>query len=243
MAEISESRVPETISKDLAQVLERQIIFGELAPDTRLTEEDLVDKFNVSRSPVREALRVLKQDGLITIASRRGARVSPISVRDLDEVFMCRIPLEALAAQQAAVNRTEDDIRQMRDAVENLRDVLPRNDPRGFFEANVLLSDVIHHSTNQATLMRLLSSIGKQALRYRYLAYLRAPILMDKSVDFSVDIVEAIIQQRPRHAQALTEDVLENSWKNVRIEIGTLQADSADQIAAYSQGNRRARKN
>lgn len=232
MVEISEFRVPETISKDLSQVLERQIIFGELAPGTRLTEEDLVEKFNVSRSPVREALRVLNQDGLITIASRRGARVSPISVRDLDEVFMCRIPLEALAAKQAAANRTDDDIRQMRDAVENLRDVLPRNDPRGFFEVNVLLSNAIHHSTHQATLKRLLSSIGKQALRYRYLAYLRTPILMDKSVDFSVEIVDAIIQQRPRHAQSLTEDVLENSWKNVRNEIGKIEVLSADQSAA-----------
>ena len=222
MAKISKFSAPTTISNNLSEVLERQIIFGEFAPGTRLTEENLVKKFNVSRSPVREALRVLEQDGLITMVSRQGAKVPAISVHDLDEVYMCRIPLEALAAKQAAMNRTEDDIGQMEDAVQNLCNILPQNDPRGFFEANVLFTNALHHSTHQSKLVRLLSSIDKQALRYRYIAYLRSPALMEKSVDFSIEIVNAIIKKRPRHAKSLTEDVLENSWNNVRNEIEKL---------------------
>lgn len=233
MAGIAQFRVPETIAKDLSHVLGRQIIFGELAPDTRLTEEDLVEKFSVSRSPVREALRVLQQDGLIAMASRRGARVSQISVQDLDEVFMCRIPLEALAAELAATHRTESDIDQMQAAIERLRDVLPRKDPQGFFEANVELTDTIHQSAHQGTLARLLATIGKQALRYRYLAYLRAPDLMDRSLDFNIEITDAIARKRPRHAKSLTEDVLENSWKNIRAQIGRIE-EAAGARAATS---------
>lgn len=212
-------RVPDVIGKDIARALEAEIVFCELAPGTRLTEEDIVRKFGVSRSPVREALRILKQEGLIVMASRRGARIAPVSVEDLDEVYRCRICLEILAAELAADNRSPDDVKTMKSALKELQTALPENNPRRFFEANVHLTHAIHQSTHNTTLIRLLDNIGKQALRYRYLAYARSPELMDKSVEYNREIVGAIISQKPRHARSLTEDVLESSWKNVRARV------------------------
>ena len=68
-------RVPDIIAKDLARHIEEQIIFGELAPNTRLVEEEIVQRYNVSRSPVREVLRTLEQEGLAIRESRRGVWV------------------------------------------------------------------------------------------------------------------------------------------------------------------------
>ena len=221
-------RVPNVIAKDLAQALEEEIVFGELAPNTRLTEEEIVKRFNVSRSPVREALRILKQDGLIVMASRRGARVPPLSVADLDEIYMCRIALEALAAEQAVIHRMPEDAEEMTASLDRLRKALPDKNPRIFFEANVALTTAIHRATHNVTLMRLLANVGKQALRYRYLAYLHAPELMQRSVEYNVEIVDAILSNKRRHARSLTEDVLESSWKNVRQRIHALASNEQE---------------
>lgn len=218
-------RIPDVIGKDIAKALQNEIVFCDILPDTRLTEEDIVKKFGVSRSPVREALRILKQEGLIVMASRRGARIAPISVDDLDEVYRCRICLEVLAAELAANNRNSADVEAMKAGLKELQTALPSKNPRLFFEANVHLTDAIHQSTHNTTLKRLLDNIGKQALRYRYLAYVRSPELMDKSVEYNREIVSAIISQKPRHAQSLTEDVLESSWKNVRARIDAFGGD------------------
>jgi DNA-binding GntR family transcriptional regulator len=217
--------IPDVIGKDIARALENEIVFCELLPGARLTEEDIVKKFGVSRSPVREALRILKQEGLIVMASRRGARIAPVTVTDLDEVYRCRICLEVLAAELAATNRNSDDAEAMKAGLEELQTTLHSKNPRFFFAANVYLTDAIHQSTHNTTLKRLLKNVGKQALRYRYLAYAQSPELMDKSVEYNREIVSAIISQKPRHAQSLTEDVLESSWKNVRARIDAFGGD------------------
>ena len=74
------------IPDNLARVLEQDIIFGRLEPSVRLTEETLAEAYGVSRSPVREALRLLERDGLVVREARKGIWVAPLSVKDLDEV-------------------------------------------------------------------------------------------------------------------------------------------------------------
>lgn len=224
-------RVPDIIAKDLEKSLQELIVFCDLAPGTRLREEDIVQRFKVSRSPVREALRLLAQDGLIVMASRRGARVSSISVADLDEVYICRIALEKLAAELAARNRTGDDIELMKASLDGLRAALADKNPRSFFAENVKLTHAFYQSTRNGTLQRLLANVEMQALRYRYIAYQQSPTLMDRSLEYNLEIVNAIIGQKPRHARALTEDVLENSWKNVREQIDGLSFDDEPDAA------------
>ena len=158
----------------LAEALESAIVFGELAPGGRIIEEEIAARYDVSRSPVRDALRRLEADGLVVRADHRGARVTPISRCDLDEVYLCRIELEGLAAQQAA-KRWQPPI----DAC--FREKLAarcaprsrRTTSSAYFLANVGFTDAVHRASGNATLQRLLKSIGKQALRYRYLAYQR----------------------------------------------------------------------
>ena len=92
------------LAEELARYIESEIIFCEIAPGTRLTEEDISARYGLSRSPVREAFRLLAADGLVVLSARRGIRVTPVSRRDLAEVQGCRIELEGLAAAQAAAH-------------------------------------------------------------------------------------------------------------------------------------------
>ena len=145
-------RVPDIIAKDLARHIEDQIIFGELAPNTRLVEEEIVQRYNVSRSPVREALRTLEQEGLAIRESRRGVWVGPLGLQDLEEVYSCRIVMEGLATELAAQHRSEEDMDNINAAYAALAATNNSEDMRQFFRANLVLSNSIHSAAHNSTL-------------------------------------------------------------------------------------------
>jgi len=220
-------RLPDPIAKDLARVVGDEIIMGRLAPDTRLVEEEIAKRYGVSRSPVRETLRLLEQDGLVVRSARRGLWVAPIGRADLDEVYSCRVSLEGLAAEQAARMRTPAQIEALREAFAELERAHQGRDVAAYFRANLLFTDVIHLMAQNATLRRLLHGIGKQALRYRYLAYSRAPQLMKQSLSGSHDILGAIVKGEPERARDITERLIRRSWETIGRAIDEETADTA----------------
>jgi len=214
LGEASGFRIPKAISTELREHLEQRIVFGDIAAGSRLVEEDVVSEYDVSRSPVREALRMLEQDGLLVRESRRGLKVGNLTIEDLDEVYSCRLALEKMAAEQAAKKRTDADIAALRNAVCQLEEV--QGDTKHFFKINLQLSDKIYESSHNHTLIRLLQSISKQAMRYRYFAYQTNPMLTSLSVNSNRAIIEAIELSNPDHASALTRDVIGKSWNSIR---------------------------
>ena len=79
--------------------LKRQILVGEIAPGTRMMEVELAEEMGVSRTPIREAIRKLEKEGLVTIEPRRGAYASEISVKDMVDVLEVRQDLEGMASR------------------------------------------------------------------------------------------------------------------------------------------------
>src|SRR6201997_1833047 len=102
-----------TKADDIALVIEEAIVSGELEPGTVLRQEQLSEQFNVSRTPVREALRRLAALGLVSFVPNRGVRVRTISREELHEAFMVRAELEALATEVAAAKMTSDDLAEL----------------------------------------------------------------------------------------------------------------------------------
>ena len=79
-----------SLAEQIAEQIGNAIIRGELLPGDRVREEEVAGRFSVSRGPVRESLRILERDGLIRIQARRGARVTRLTVDEVDEVFELR---------------------------------------------------------------------------------------------------------------------------------------------------------
>jgi DNA-binding GntR family transcriptional regulator len=200
----------------LAEALESAIVFGELKPGERIIEEEIAARYDVSRSPVRDALRRLEADGLVVRADHRGARVTPIGRFDLDEVYLCRIELEGLAAQQAARHWQPPIDTVFAAKLAAMRAAFRANDIKAYFLANVAFTDTVHRATGNVTLQRLLKSIGKQALRYRYLAYQSAPKLMRASVEGNREIVDLVLARKGAQARKVTGQLIERSWKSIR---------------------------
>jgi DNA-binding GntR family transcriptional regulator len=90
-----------TKADDIALALEEQIVSGEIAPGTVLRQEHISEQYNVSRTPVREALRRLAALGLVSFVPNRGVRVRTLSQEELREAFLVRAELESLATELA----------------------------------------------------------------------------------------------------------------------------------------------
>ncbi len=214
------------LPEELASVLEGEIIRGRLPAAMRLTEEDVASRYGISRSPVREALRLLERDGLVQRSARRGIWVSPVSVKDFDNVYSVRIPLEALAAEQAANSRDTALKARLGEALDGMRTAAAAGDVEAFFLSDVQGSDIIYRLADNPVLSRLLAGLNKQALRYRYLAYARNPAIVTRSMDESAAIFEAIASRSGKKARRLTEALIGSIWRDLRLMVAaTCAAD------------------
>lgn len=102
-----------TKADEIALVIEEAIVSGELEPGTVLRQEHLSERFLVSRTPVREALRRLAALGLVSFVPNRGVRVRTLSREELREAFLVRAELESLATELAAPRMTDDDLAEL----------------------------------------------------------------------------------------------------------------------------------
>ncbi|SNB73155.1 DNA-binding transcriptional regulator, GntR family [Arboricoccus pini] len=205
----------QAIPEALASRLEDDIIFGRLEPRARLTEEEVAAHYGVSRSPVREALRLLERDGLVNRAARRGIWVAPLSLKDFDEIYSCRIPLEGLAAGAAAGNDGPEKA-QLLSLLPELERAFNDNDAQAFFQGDVKGSRLIYSLAANQTLTRLINSLGKQALRYRYFAYVREPRILAITAPGTQVIWRHIVQGDVARSKALTEELIHHIWQIMR---------------------------
>jgi len=159
-----------TLPEQIAERIFAAIASGEYAPGDRIREETLAEQFEVSRGPVREALRILEKDSVVRILPNRGAHVTQLSVKEVDDIFEIRRVLSGamiarLTAEEAAqmAATIDADIRAL--------DALAQ-DPDGsaaYFEASFRLSRIFREACGNERLAEILSSLARQTLRYTQL--------------------------------------------------------------------------
>ncbi len=221
MDDVHQGNIARAIPDELARRLGEDIIFNRLPPETRLTEEQVAATYGVSRSPVREAVRLLEREGLVRRSARRGFWVAPVSLTDFDEIYTCRIALEAIAAESAARSPHAPAARApFADLLGRLRAAEASGDARGFFDADVEGSELIYKLAANATLRRLLASLERQALRYRFFAYAESPEVIRLSVEGTATIYESICAGDADRARKLTADLIDSIWHKMRAIIG-----------------------
>ncbi len=128
--------------------LRQAILKGELKPGERLMEIALAEKLGVSRTPIREAMRKLEQEGLVVMIPRRGAQVANITEKDLNDVLEVRITLENMAIEKACANMTDADIRKLEQAAEVFQTSTAEGDLVKMAEADVNFHEVIYEAAD-----------------------------------------------------------------------------------------------
>lgn len=151
--------------------LKRQILVGEIAPGTRMMEVDLAEDMGVSRTPVREAIRKLEKEGLVTIEPRRGAYASDISIKDMLDVLEVRQNLEGMAAALAARKVSEEEKRDFIKANEAYNAAVKSGNTEEIIKCDEYFHQLIVNYSDNKTLTQLLSQVQELALRFRYIYY------------------------------------------------------------------------
>ncbi len=150
------------------QTLRQAILTGELAPGERLLEIQLADKLGVSRTPVREAIRELAQEGLVTMIPRRGAVVAQITEKSMNDVLEIRRALDALSVELACERITEEELAALKGACDKFEQKLKTGEMREMVAADMELHDIITQASGNARLHQLVNNLYEQMYRYRF---------------------------------------------------------------------------
>lgn len=154
--------------------LREAILRGDLVPGERLMELQLAAKLGVSRTPIREAIRMLEQEGLAITIPRKGAIVAGMTEKDMQDVLEIREALEELSVQVACDKITDEEIAKLRESMEKFETSLKSGDIKRMAETDVEFHDVIYQATDNPKLINMLNNLREQMYRYR-VEYLKNP--------------------------------------------------------------------
>jgi len=168
MLEIKDSMEDYTPLRDIVfQKLREAIVTGQLKPGDRLMEIRLANAMGVSRTPVREAIRKLQNEGLVIMNARRGAVVAPINARNLRDYLEIRKALESLAGQLASDRADDEAIGRLREINRIMRQAVEDSDISRITEQDVEFHETITSLADNAHLTDMLDQIKEHLYRYR----------------------------------------------------------------------------
>lgn len=149
------------------RTLRQAIIQGEFQPGERLMEETLANKLGVSRTPVREAIRMLELEGLVVMIPRRGAEVAKITVKDLKDALEVRMALEALSVGLACERIDEAGKEKLLLSCMQFKEAINSKLVPAIVEGDERFHDVIFSVTNNQRLITIAQNLREQVYRYR----------------------------------------------------------------------------
>jgi DNA-binding GntR family transcriptional regulator len=158
----------ESLPEQIARYLTDKIVRKELGAGDRIVEQSLAEELKVSRGPIREALRILEKSMLLELTPRHGARVTELSPAFVNWLYDILTELYALLARKAAENRSEEDLRDMRNAVENIEAAVEDENPREYYDAIFEFSSVAMRASKNPLLTRILADLEPSTRRVQY---------------------------------------------------------------------------
>ena len=184
--------------------LKREILVGEISPGTRMMEIELADEMGVSRTPVREAIRKLEKEGLVTIEPRKGAYASDVSIKDMVDVLEVREDLEAMTAAMAAQKVNKDEKQALIEATMEYKEAVESERTEDIIRCDEKFHQLIVNYSGNKTLIQLFSQVQELALRFRYLFY----------DDFSR------YERMPMEHREIEEAILSGDYEKARVAAG-----------------------
>ena len=157
------------LHEEVADRLRALITEGQIAPGERLNERVLCERLGVSRTPLREAFKVLAAERLIELSPNRGARVVELSAGDVAHLFEVMATLEGLSGELAAARRTEDELREIRALHFEMLAAHARRDLPAYYRQNLAIHEAISRCARNPVLAETYDAINTriQALRFR----------------------------------------------------------------------------
>lgn len=194
--------------------LRQAILTGELKPGERLMEIHLANRLGVSRTPIREAIRKLELEGLVTMIPRRGAEVAQITEKSMSDVLEVRRAMDALCVELACERITEEELAQLKEACGYFEQVVRTKDVKQIAQADVELHDIILQATGNQRLIQLVNNLSEQMYRYRF-EYIKDFSQHERLVEEHRIIYESLVSRDKERACEAAKVHIDNQKKAI----------------------------
>lgn len=192
--------------------LRKTILAGKMKPGERIVEKEYADKLNISRTPVREALRKLEMEGFVEYIPRKGVIVKEFTLKDIIEIYEIRKSLECLAVKNVIKNIKEDYIDNLKDIVEQMDILEAQGDYEGVFNICNDFHQTILSASEMPRLMNMISTLQEYLERFRRVT-MSKDSRRHSAIQEHKEILEAIIDRDVKRAEKLTSEHIEKSRK------------------------------
>lgn len=210
MSELKAIAPTQPIRETVYQQLKHAVLTGAFSAGERLLERDIAEKLQVSRTPVREALKRLEADGLLEALPKQGLVVKKYSDDDIREIYMIREALECLAAEFAAINSTDGDIALLDGLVLEMDRLDNDADAERLMEIHRCFSETYNRASHMPTLVHLIESLKDQVTRFRNVS-LSSPARRIETRKEHKELLDALRRRDPEQASALTHVHIRNA--------------------------------
>lgn len=200
---------------EVSDVIREAILRGELMPGKRLNERMLCETYGVSRTPLREAFKVLATEGLVKLLPNRGAMVTALSVEDFDATIKVMAHLEFMIGVEATENLDDDGIHQFRLWHHAMVGHFLRQELSAYFEINQKIHMELARRSGNAVLAGIYDGLNSKIRRYRYRANLQ-PDRWKAAVEEHEQILAALIMRDGKRVGDLLQDHLVNKAVAIR---------------------------
>lgn len=150
------------------KTLRKAILRGDLQPGERLMEIHLAKRMGVSRTPIREAIRMLELEGLVTMIPRRGATVAEITIGGMQDVLEVRGALDRLAIELACERITDEELEQLKNAKQQFEKAIKSGNVVSIADSDVVFHEIIMKAAKNEKLVFMFNNLSEQVYRYRY---------------------------------------------------------------------------
>jgi len=156
---------------EVADRLRELILSGGMEPLARVNELELCERFGTSRTPLREAIKILSAEGLVDLLPNRGARVASLGAEEIDEMVQVVAGLEGVAAELACMRAAEDEIDAIEADTEAMAKAFERRDEAAYFTLNRAIHEGLMAAARNRTLSSLYANLSSRIQRMRYTAH------------------------------------------------------------------------
>jgi len=171
---------PMDLGHAVTAAIRELIMTGAVAPGERLVETELSARFGTSRGPVRDAFKELEQSGLVVSIPRRGTFVATMTANDIHEIYTLRLALEKLAIRRTALVATDENVAEMRAAIDRLKIAQQSGNRRSGAEADIAIHRLIVRTAGHDRLTEAWERLADQTL-----------LLMAELMDLLLDVQHA----------------------------------------------------
>jgi DNA-binding GntR family transcriptional regulator len=191
-----------TLHEEIANNLRELIMAGELQKGDKIKEDELCSSMGISKTPLREALRVLSVEGLIRLVPNRGSFVSTPTFEEIREMFGVMSLLEGVCAREAAEKMGEKDLAILEKLHKKLEENYRRKAQREYIRINNQFHSFVQELAGNRTLNQIVNGLRKKILLYRYQS-LNLPERFAQSIQEHRDLLEAFRKKDPKKAETL----------------------------------------